>query len=397
MSSNQLVSSAFPLPAPTRGKVDVLVIAGEHSGDEHAARMVSAALNRNPSLKIAALGGANLKNAGVELIFDMMPYAIVGIFEVLKHYGELKQLRDEIVDWILKYEPGAVCFVDYPGLNLRLAKKLAERKVTCKSGGKIRLLYYISPQVWAWKAKRRFEMAELIDTLGVIFPFEVKTFADTGLETKFVGHPFLAESYQLPTVYNPEGDVLLLPGSRSGAITRIAPVMFEAFSELLKSRKEARAKCIYASDTLKEVLESILDQFGDLKDSIELVPNDVVVKASSVLTSSGTMSLNCALAGIPGAVVYRIHPATYLFGKMVLKIPYIGIANILLDTTFYPEFIQGAAKAGTLANELIDCKENAERINRTGELSSQLRAILDKPSSGGVGTWLNENISSGTL
>jgi len=372
--------------------VDVLVIAGEHSGDEHAARMVSAALSRNPSLKVAALGGENLKSAGAELICDMMPYAIVGIFEVLKHYFELKQLRDEIINWILKYEPKAVCFVDYPGLNLRLAGKLAERNATSKSGGKIHLLYYISPQVWAWKAKRRFEMADLIDTLGVIFPFEVQTFADTKLETKFVGHPFLSESYQLPTVYNPDGDVLLLPGSRSGAIARIAPIMFEAFRELLKERKEVRAKCIYASDTLRELLESILETFGDLKEKVDLVSNSSVVEASSVLTSSGTMSLNCALAGIPGAVVYRIHPLTYLFGKMVLKIPYIGIANILLDKPFYPEFIQGAAKPKALAKELIECTENADRIQQTRELSGQLRSILDKPSSGGAGTWLNENV-----
>lgn len=392
MPSNQLVPSAFPLPAPSGEKVDVLVIAGEHSGDEHAARMVSAALKRNPSLKVAALGGTNLKIAGAELICDMMPYAIVGVFEVLKHYFELKQLRDEIVNWILKYEPGAVCFVDYPGLNLRLAKKLAEHKATNKSGGKIRLLYYISPQVWAWKAKRRFQMAELIDTLGVIFPFEVNTFADTELETNFVGHPFLAEDYQLPTNYDPEGDVLLLPGSRSGAIARIAPIMFEAFRELLKNRKEARAKCIYASDTLKGLLESILDQYGDLKKSIELVPNNVVVEASSVLTSSGTMSLNCALAGIPGAVVYRIHPMTYLFGKVVLTIPYIGIANILLDRSFYPEFIQGAANPRILADELVDCMENSGRIEQTRELSSQLRSILDKPASGGAGTWLTKNV-----
>ena len=144
--------------------------------------MVRDSLEQNPSLNIVAFGGKELERAGAELICDMMPYAIVGIFEVLKHYSELKHLRDEIVNWILKYKPKAVCFVDYPGLNLRLAKKLAEAGVSRKAGGNIRLLYYISPQVWAWKAKRRFEMAKQVDTLGVIFPFEVETFADTGLE-----------------------------------------------------------------------------------------------------------------------------------------------------------------------------------------------------------------------
>ncbi|MGY8696298.1 MAG: lipid-A-disaccharide synthase, partial [Verrucomicrobiia bacterium] len=222
-----------------------------------------------------------------------------------------KELKDGIIAWILEHKPKAICFVDYPGLNLRLAKALDEHKVTRKSGGSISLLFYISPQVWVWKAKRRFKMAELLDTLGVIFPFEVKSFEDTTLETKFVGHPFLSPDYELPTRYNSEAPVLLLPGSRSGAISRIAPIMFESLQALLRERKTLKAKCVYASQSLKALLESILDDFGDLKDRVELISNEVPVEASCVLTSSGTMSLNCALAGIPGVIVYRVHPITY--------------------------------------------------------------------------------------
>ena len=258
MSSQQLAQTVFPLPAPNRREVDVLIIAGEHSGDEHAARMARAALAREPDLNIVALGGDNLKIAGVQVICDMMPYAIVGVFEILKHYSELKQLRDGIIDWIEMYKPKAICFVDYPGLNLRLAKILAERKLTRKTGGDISLLYYISPQVWAWKAKRRFQMGELLDELAVIFPFEVGTFADTSLATRFVGHPFVASDYELPTRYDVDAPVLLLPGSRAGAISRIAPVMFEGFRNLLAHRPDSRARCVYASEPLKALLESIL-------------------------------------------------------------------------------------------------------------------------------------------
>jgi lipid-A-disaccharide synthase len=394
MSSNELVRANFPLPAPSAGGVDVLIIAGEHSGDEQAARMIKAALARKPSLKIVAMGGQNLQNAGAELVCDMMPYAIVGIFEVLKHYSAFKELRDGIIEWILKHQPKAVCFVDYPGLNLRLAKILDERKATQKSGGPIRLLFYISPQVWVWKAKRRFKMAEYLDTLGVIFPFEVKSFEDTTLETKFVGHPFLSEDYELPTRYDPNGPVLLLPGSRSGAISRIAPIMFDSLQELLSERKTLQAKCIFASQSLKDLLESILEGYADLRDRVELVSNELPVKASCVLTSSGTMSLNCALAGIPGAIVYRVHPVTYFYGRMVMKIPYIGIANLLLDRSFYPEFIQGAARPEVLVREMIDCIENPERIERVRKESGELRTILDKPAGGGVGSWLVENIGT---
>ncbi len=392
MSSSELAPASFPFPAPERTAVDVLVIAGEHSGDEQAARMVKAALARKPDLNVVAMGGTNLRKAGAQIVCDMMPYAIVGIFEILKHYSELKQLRDAIIDWIVEYQPKTVCFVDYPGLNLRLAKILAERGMTSKSGGSIRLVYYITPQVWAWKAKRRFKMAELLDELGVIFPFEVGTFADTSLKTKFVGHPFVSEDYVLPTRYDPEGPILLLPGSRAGAISRIAPVMFESFQRLLEQRKSARAQCVYASETLKVLLESILAEFGNLKNRVELVPNSKGVGACAVLTSSGTMSLNCALSGIPGAIVYRIHPFTYVFGRMVLKIPFIGIANLLVNRPIYPEMIQGDAKSEALVPELNDCIDNPERIKRTQDASQELRAILDKPSGGGAGSWLLENI-----
>ena len=382
------------MPAPTVGEVDVLIIAGEHSGDEQAARMVKAALARKPNLKIVAMGGQNLKNAGAELVCDMMPYAIIGVFEVLKHYGTFKELKYGIIAWILEHKPKAICFVDYPGLNLRLAKALDEHKVTRKSGGSISLLFYISPQVWVWKAQRRFKMAELLDTLGVIFPFEVKSFEDTTLETKFVGHPFLSPDYELPTRYNSEAPVLLLPGSRSGAISRIAPIMFESLQALLRERKTLKAKCVYASQSLKALLESIFDDFGDLKDRVELISNEVPVEASCVLTSSGTMSLNCALAGIPGVIVYRVHPITYFYGRMVMKIPYIGIANLLLDRPFYPEYIQGDAQTDVLVREMIDCMENPERIEKARKGSEELRAILDKPAGGGVGSWLVKNIGN---
>ena len=342
----KLVSS---LPPPQKPSVDVLIIAGEHSGDEQAARMVRSFLDINVDANVAALGGPELKKAGADMIFDMMPYAIIGFAEALKRYSEFKALRDAIVNWVIEYSPKVVCFVDYPGLNLRIAQALHDKKATSKSGGSIRLAYYISPQVWVWKAGRRFKMARFLDGLGVIFPFEVDSFSDTDLDMKFVGHPFLGKDYELPIVYDPEGEVLLLPGSRErGPISRIAPVMFSALELLLESKDELKAKCIYSSDTNRELLSELLEKRPALAGRIELVSNSEKTRASCVLTSSGTMSLNCALAGVPGAIVYRIHPLTFLLGKMLVRVPYIGIANILLDRALYPEYIQGAARPEAL-------------------------------------------------
>lgn len=385
--------SDLSFPPPEKSGVDVLIIAGEHSGDEHAAQMAREALSREPNLNVVAIGGRHLKEAGAQLLFDLTHLSVVGFYEVLKNYRVFKKLFAETVDWIRQHQPKAVCFVDYPGFNLRVAQELFNQEISRKAGGSVSLLYYISPQVWAWKAKRRFKMARLLDSLAVIFPFELETFDDTSLETVFVGHPFLAGEYDLPVQYDPDAPVLLLPGSRSSAVSRIAPVMFRAFHECKQHRAKIKAKCIYANDTLKDQLLDLLYE-SNLRKDIELAPNTEAIGGSAVLTSSGTMSLKCALAGIPGAIVYRVHPATYALGRFLINVPYIGIANLILDKEFYPEFIQDAANPRDLAKEIEACLERPERIRNTLHMSAQLRDELDKPSDGDVTDWLLKRIQN---
>lgn len=387
---SKLSAKDFAFPPLAEGPVDVLVLAGEHSGDEHAARMVRSAIAKNENLKVCAVGGRHLEAAGAQLLFDLVEYSVIGLVEVLKHYSEYKLIFDETINWIRNHKPKVVVFVDYPGMNLRIAKRLMEEGIASTAGGDTRMLYYISPQVWVWKAKRKFQMAKMLDSLAVIFPFEVDVFEGTQLDTRFVGHPFLAGDYDLPVSYDPCGPILLLPGSRRAAIGRIAPIFFAAFSECLKSKSELTAVCIYASEELKQLLLGILEGFPDVASRIELRPNTDSLGARAVLTSSGTMSLNCALANIPGAVAYRTHPLTYVMGRMLVKIPYIGIANLLLDKPLYPEFIQGAATRKRLAAEIKDCIENVERIEQTRIWAAELHDLLDKPSSGGVSDWLLE-------
>ncbi|MEK9783437.1 MAG: lipid-A-disaccharide synthase, partial [Opitutales bacterium] len=150
----------------TSGGCDLLVVAGEASGDEHAARLVRDLLANNPKLKISALGGDELKNAGANLVFPLAAHAVVGFWEVLKNYSLFKEIFESTIKWIQEYKPKCVLLVDYPGFNLRLARALKESGISCKGGGVIKILQYISPQLWAWKAKRRFEMAETLDALG---------------------------------------------------------------------------------------------------------------------------------------------------------------------------------------------------------------------------------------
>jgi lipid-A-disaccharide synthase len=367
------------LPPPRAGGVDVLVIAGEHSGDEHAATMVRGALARQPGLRVAALGGPKLAAAGAQLLHDLTATSVVGLWEVLKHYRFFQALHGETLRWIAEHRPRAVCFVDYPGLNLRLAAALRARGLSTPGGGPIRALYYISPQIWAWKARRRFTMARDLDALAVIFPFEVECYADTRLPVEFVGHPFVAEGYAAPVRYDPAGPVLLLPGSRRQAVQRIFPALLAGFRAL----GEREAVVLYPSDEIRAALEAAAPPAH-----VRLQRLGTPVAAAAVLTSSGTMSMHCALAGIPGAIAYRAHPLTYLVGRRLVKVPHLGIANLLLQEPVYPELIQGAATPAALAAELRACLHEPARRERTAMAAVRLQAILRQPATGTAAGWL---------
>jgi len=376
----------FRLPSP-HGDVrpDLLVIAGEHSGDEHTARAVAELRQKNLSLIICALGGPRLAEAGAQLLHDLTASSVVGFVEVLRSYSFFKTLFEEVLRWIEAHRPRAVCFVDYPGLNLRLAAALRERGLSCKGGGDVRLLYYISPQIWAWKAKRRFAMARDLDALAVIFPFEVECYADTELPVEFVGHPFLAAGYESPVAYDSAAPILLLPGSRRQAVARILPVLLRglvAYEAELGAKAEATI--LYPSEAVLEEIRT-----AGPPEHVRCVPTgEGPIRASAVLTSSGTMSLHCALAGIPGAIAYRTNPLTYLLARWWVRLDYIGIANLLLKKPMYPEYIQGAAKPQALAAELRACRSDPVRREKTAAQAAQLTSLLNQPANGTVADWL---------
>jgi len=380
-------------PPPAHPGVDVLVVAGEHSGDEQAARMISALLERHPHLRVAAIGGHRLETVGAQLLYDLTASSVVGLVEVLRHFGFFRQVFAETLRWIRAHRPRVVCFVDYPGFNLRMARKLADERLSRAGGGPIRVVYYIGPQIWAWKARRRFAMEQVLDALAVIFPFEVACYKDTKLPVSFVGHPFVAEGFVSPLVYAKDGPVLLLAGSRRAAVGRIAPALLDGFASHLRQRPGARAVMIHPNDAIRRILEAELDKRPAVRDCVRLQANDAPVAASAVLTSSGTMSLVCALAGIPGAIAYRANPLTYRMGRWLVKIPYLGIANILLEEPMYPEFIQDAASPAALAAELADCLDNPERITRTRRLATDLHNLLSRPREADAAHWLAEELA----
>jgi len=346
------------LPPPLGGTPDLLVVAGEHSGDEHAARMVSGLRRLRPGIRVAALGGPRLAAAGAQLLHDRTTMSVVGLGEVVRNLSFFRALIGETVRWISAHRPPAVCFVDNSGVNLRIAEALRLRGISAKGGGSVRTLYYISPQVWASRPGRRFD-----------------------------GHPFTAPDYRAPVVLDPSGPVLLLPGSRVKAVARIFPAILAGFRRFQEAAPGRGAVVLYPSAAVRAQLETV-----PIPPGVRLQQTGTPVAASAALTSSGTMSMHCALAGIPGAIAYRTDPFTYMMARWLVRVPYLGIANILMGEPMYPEYIQGAATPESLARELDACVNDPRRRGRTAVESRRLADMLARPPGDNEADWLLRNL-----
>ncbi len=399
MSSH--ASGPFPqFQPPVGGRVDLLVIAGEHSGDGHAARVVREIRRRSPGLAVAALGGPALAKAGAQLLIDLTGSSVIGYVEVIRRYRSFfRPLFEETLRWIGEHRPRAVLFIDYGGFNLRVADAMRARGLSVKGWGPIKTLYYISPQVWASRPGRRFSIARNLDAMAVIFPFEVDAYADTDLPVEFVGHPFLAPDYRPPVRYDPSGPVLLLPGSRAPAVSRLFPVLLAAH----RAFGGRPAVALYPSEEVAAQLRSILAASGTAGVTVIRAGGDGdpaapglsfagSQPASAVLTSSGTISMHCALAGIPGAIAFRIDPVTYWLGRMLVNVPQLGLANLLLKEPMYPEYIQAAATPGALAAELSACVNDPSRRGKAASQAARLRELLSRPAGRTAADWLERHL-----
>jgi lipid-A-disaccharide synthase len=388
--------SAFPsIPAhfdrPRAGEVDVLVVAGEHSGDQHAAKVVAELLKARPGLRIAAFGGPELRAAGAQLLMDMTTFSAVGIVEILSAYPFYRKLFSRIVAWTTQWKPKVVVLVDYPGLNLRLANELRKAGLSRAGFGETAVIQYVSPQLWAWKPKRRFTMARDLDGVGTIFPFEPAVYADTKLDARFVGHPFAESDHQHGLKYDPEGPVLLLPGSRPKPVRKIFPALVEAFALFRKEHPKRRALVLHTGGEVHAELYRLLAEYGDQAKGIDLRPvSEGPAAGCAALVSSGTMSLTVALAGIPGAVVYRANPLTWIVGRRLIagRVDNLGIANILLKRQAWPEYLQGACEPAPLAARLRECVETPGPRTQASADAGELLSLLSAQSGSTPAEWV---------
>jgi lipid-A-disaccharide synthase len=318
----------------------LLVIAGEDSGDMHAADVIRALKEKRPDVTVWGIGGEKLRAEGMELLHDTREMDVLGIVEVLKRYPFFKHTFSEVVAEAEKRKPDAALLVDYPGFNLRLAKELKQRGV--------KVLYYVCPQVWAWNRGRIPKMAKILDRLMVIFPFEVDVFKDVDLQVDFVGHPMVDELREFrakdpePLPWSGKKKIALLPGSRKQEITYILPCLLETAQRMEKSRPDL-SFLIPVPERRLALVESVLQKAGKAPRNISIVvgkSREVLKQADAAFVASGTATLEAALLGCPTVLVYRGGFLNYLFVRAMIRIPWLGIANIVSGREIMPERLQ---------------------------------------------------------
>ncbi|MBP9855257.1 MAG: lipid-A-disaccharide synthase [Candidatus Omnitrophica bacterium] len=353
----------------------IIVIAGEDSGDLHGALLVSALKKLRPDLEFSGLGGPKMQSAGVKLYYDFTKLAVMGFVEILKHYSEFKRIFDFILKQIKTVQPVAVILIDYPGFNLRIAKKLKSYNT--------KVIYYISPQVWAWKKNRVFTIKENVDRMLVFFQFEKEFYARYGIDVDFVGHP-LIDTVSVNThkekvlsrvdFLDYKMTIGLLPGSRKQEVERHLPVMLETAQILRQEFPMIQFLLIKAPSIPRSTLKTMTDKLSFKIPIMEENVYDAIGACDLCLVTSGTATLETAILGKPMVVMYKTSWSTWMLAKMVVKIPHISLVNIVAQKEIVPEFIQDQANAPAMAKALKDIFTDEIKI---ATMKDQLRIVSE--------------------
>ncbi len=350
----------------------VLVTCGETSGDEHAAMLVRELL-ASGECRVLAMGGKKLQEAGAEVLFPIDEFAFMGFFEIIRHLPGVISLVGKIKRLLGSGDIDLFIPVDYPGMNLKLARHARACGVP--------VLYYISPQVWAWGGWRTAKIAKCVDLMAVILPFEEDFYREAGIPVYYAGHPMLDT---IPAPKDPKSlpadgstlKILILPGSRRQEVERMLPPMLGAASLIAEKIPSSRFTLGVAPmiSLDEETLPADLDGRIDIsKDAVsELGSADLVIAAS------GTVTLQAAISGTPLIVVYKTSPITFLLGKSLVRIPHIAMPNVLAGEKIVPELLQREVESKKISEEALAILEDADTYRTMSERLLSLRHMLRK-------------------
>jgi len=380
---------------PARPENTILIIAGEASGDMHGASLVRALKRKRPDLRFRGIGGDRMSEAGVEIVRHVSEMAFLGFFEVLKHLPFIRRVLAEVRNLMESRNPKLVILIDYPGFNLKIAKEAKKRGIP--------VVYYISPQVWAWGKGRVKKIAERVDRMLVIFDFEEPIYRRAGMDVAFVGHP-LKDTVR-PAVsrsvffrnagLDPRRPLLgLMPGSRKQEIRHLLPEMVKAYALLRRDIPGLQAVVAVAPTLSDQVLHPHLSGTEAIR-SVRSQTYEAMAYSDAALVASGTATLETALSGTPMVILYKMSSGSFFLGKLLVRMENIGLVNIVAGKRIVPELLQKNVtpekiRAATLPlltdrehrKEILrDLKEVARRLGRPGATERAADQIVEFLSS----------------
>jgi len=358
----------------------ILMVAGESSGDLHGSHLAAALWKLDPSLEIMGIGGERMRRAGVKILYGIEDLGVVGVFEVFFHLKIIAKVYWALKRLLQNKEADLLILIDYPDFNLRLAR-VAKRS-------KIKTIYYISPQVWAWRKGRINTIKQLVDQMMVILPFEKKLYEEAGVPCSFVGHPLLDE---IPDEFNrkafyvrhgldPHQPILgVLPGSRRSEISAHMPVLLESLPRIQK--KVPNLQIILAgapSLTEDDFKPWNLSEFQNLH-WVFGETTEVLKASDAVITASGTATLQAAICGTPMVIIYRVSPWTYCLGRMLVKVNFIGMVNVIAGKKVVPEFIQNEVTPVRITETICPILLESDLRDRIRKSLNAVREALGTP------------------
>jgi lipid-A-disaccharide synthase len=368
----------------------VMMIAGEASGDMHAAGVVRELKKQDPSIEIFGMGGEQMEREGMDLTVHMSHMAFMGFVEVVRHLRTILRVQHALEQQLDRRRPNVVLLVDYPGFNLRFAQAAQERGIP--------VLYYISPQVWAWHRSRVKKMKKLVNKMHVIFPFEEEIYAAEGIPVQFVGHPLVdrlavqstKEEFLGRHGLSAHTKLLgMFPGSRVQEIERILPTMIRS-AEILRARMDLEVAIGVAPNLGRAALSAYVPPTSGIH-LIENATYDLMCYADAAIVTSGTATLEAGFFGTPMAVVYKTSPVTYAIGRRLVDVRHIGLVNIVAGRGIVPELIQGECTPERLVATMTPFLEDAEVSTA---MRRSLSVVRERLGSGGASAKVAASILS---
>jgi lipid-A-disaccharide synthase len=354
--------------------VKIAVVAGEASGDLHAAGVISELRKLDPALDVFGIGGDLLARQGARLVHHAREMGIVGLFNVLRHYPMFRRIFNDMVAALARERPDVVLLVDYPGFNLRIARK-------CRELG-LRVVYFISPQLWAWRSGRVRAIARTVDRMLVILPFEEEFYRGHGVPVTYVGHPLIEQVGAVVRPPRKDGvtRIALLPGSRRMEVDALLPPMLDAVA-ILAAERNIEA-CVVQAPTIERArIEAILRERGSDVPVVTHDHGERIAASDLAFSASGTVTLECAIVGTPVIVMYRLTRATYWVAQRVVKVPHFSLVNIIAGRNVVPELIQHDVSGERIAAEARRMLDPAVYEGLRADLA-EVRARLGEPGAG---------------